>query len=132
MSISQQVSVAGRETHDMAGNRVATAGSVFGALAMTSCCILPLVLVSFGVGGVWIAQLTALYAYKWYTFAFAAGFIAYGFWRVHRAEAGACRDGTVCARPVNRRIMKASLWLAAVVTGVAMIFPYLTPYILSF
>ena len=36
---------------------------VLGALAMTSCCILPLVLVSFGVTGVFIAQLGALYAY---------------------------------------------------------------------
>lgn len=112
--------------------RVATAGSLLGAFAMTSCCILPLVLVSMGVGGVWIAQLTALYAYKWYTFTFAAGFIAWGFWKVHRAEAGACRDGTVCARPLNRRIMKASLWLATVVTAIAMIFPYVTPYVLSF
>jgi len=114
------------------GSRVATAGSLFGALAMTSCCILPLVLVSLGVGGVWIAQLTALYAYKWYTFSFAAGFIAWGFWKVHRAEAGECSDGTVCARPVNRRIMKASLWLATVVTAVAIVFPYITPYFLRF
>ena len=34
----------------------------FSVLAMTSCCILPLVLVSFGVTGVFIAQLGALYA----------------------------------------------------------------------
>lgn len=104
----------------------------FGALAMTSCCILPLVLVSFGVGGVWIAQLTALYAYKWYTFAIASGFILYGFWKVRQAEQGECRDGTVCARPVNHRVMKGLLWLAAGVTGIAIIFPYVTPYILSF
>jgi mercuric ion transport protein len=133
MSISQSAPEAARhENTDAAGDRVATAGSLFGALAMTSCCILPLVLVSFGVGGVWIAQLTALYAYKWYTFTVAAGFIGYGFWRVHRAESGECRDGTVCARPLNRRLMKASLWLATVVTLIAMIFPYITPYILKF
>jgi len=132
MSISQEVPVAAQDQTPDTGGRVATAGSLLGALAMTSCCILPLVLVSLGVGGVWIAQLTALYAYKWYTFTLAAGFIGYGFWKVHRAEAGECRDGTVCARPVNRRIMKASLWLAAVVTAIAMIFPYATPYILSY
>ena len=109
-----------------------TGGALMGALAMTSCCILPLVLVSFGVGGVWIAQLTALYAYKWYTFAIASGLIGYGFWKVYQSERGACRDGSVCARPVNRTVMKASLWLAAVVTTVAMIFPYITPYILSY
>lgn len=109
-----------------------TGGALVGALAMTSCCVLPLVLVSFGVGGVWIAQLTALYAYKWYTFAIASGLIGYGFWKVHQSERGACRDGAACTRPVNRTVMKASLWLAAVVTAVAMIFPYITPYILSY
>lgn len=109
-----------------------TGGALVGAFAMTSCCILPLVLVSFGVGGVWIAQLTALYAYKWYTFTIASGLIGYGFWKVRQSERGACCDGTVCARPVNRRLMKASLWLAVVVTAVAMVFPYITPYILSY
>ena len=109
-----------------------TGGALMGALAMTSCCILPLVLVSFGVGGVWIAQLTALYAYKWYTFAIASSLIGYGFWKVRQSERGACCEGSVCARPVNRTVMKASLWLAAVVTAVAMIFPYITPYILSY
>lgn len=109
-----------------------TGGALMGALAMTSCCILPLVLVSFGVGGVWIAQLTALYAYKWYTFAIAVGLIGYGFWKVRQSEHGACEDGAACARPVNRTVMKGLLWLAVVVTAVAMIFPYVTPYILSF
>ena len=132
MSISQGTMAAAEQAKPETANRVATAGSLFGALAMTSCCILPLVLVSFGVGGVWIAQLTALYAYKWYTFTFAAGFIGYGFWKVHRAETGECRDGTACARPINHRIMKASLWLATVVTLVAMVFPYTAPYFLRF
>jgi len=132
MTISEQTITAEADGRSDPGSRVATAGSLFGALAMTSCCILPLVLVSLGVGGVWIAQLTALYAYKWYTFTFAAGFIAWGFWKLHRAEAGECRDGTVCARPVNRRIMKASLWLATVVTAVAIVFPYVAPYFLRF
>lgn len=114
------------------GAWASTMAGLAGALAMTSCCILPLVLVGFGVGGVWIAQLTALYAYKWYTFAIASAFIGYGFRKVHRAEQGECREGATCTRPVNRRVMKASLWLAAIVTAIAMIFPYVTPYILSF
>jgi mercuric ion transport protein len=114
------------------GDRVATTGSLFGALAMTSCCILPLVLVSLGVGGVWIAQLTALYAYKWGTFSVASVFLAWGFWNVYRPAGGTCRDGAACALPVNRRLMKASLWLATVVVLIALIFPYITPYILKY
>ena len=132
MTLSEDALIEAHERPKDTGSRVATTGSLLGAMAMTSCCILPLVLVSFGVGGVWIAQLTALYAYKWYTFSIASAFIGYGFWTVHRAETVTCDQGTACARPVNRRVMKASLWLATAVTLIAIIFPYITPYILSY
>lgn len=109
-----------------------TSAALFGALAMTSCCILPLVLVSFGVTGVFIAQLGALYQYKWITFALSVVFLAYGFWKAYRpVPTGACSDGT-CERPLNRTVMRSLLWLAAVIVAVAMIFPYLTPYLLSY
>ncbi len=110
----------------------ATGFSGLGALAMTSCCILPLVLVSFGVGGVWIAQLTALYAYKWYTFAISVAFLSYGFWKAYKpVEAEVCQDGS-CAKPLNRTLMRGILWSAAFIVALAMIFPYATPYILSY
>ncbi|SEW36427.1 mercuric ion transport protein [Aliiroseovarius sediminilitoris] len=110
----------------------ATGVGVLGALAMTSCCILPLVLVSFGVTGVFIAQLGALYAYKWYTFALSSAFLGYGFYKAYKpVTTGACADGT-CARPITRKAMRATLWVAAALVFVAMIFPYLTPFILTF
>ena len=36
------------------------AGGVLGALAATSCCIIPLVLFTLGIGGAWIGNLKAL------------------------------------------------------------------------
>ncbi len=110
----------------------ATGFGVLGALAMTSCCILPLVLASFGVTGVFIAQLGALYAYKWYTFALSAAFLGYGFYKAYRPVAAeACADGT-CVRRINRTVMRATLWAAAAIVAVAMAFPYITPFILKF
>lgn len=117
---------------DAEGGWGATGIGVLGALAMTSCCILPLVLVSFGVTGVFIAQLGALYAYKWYTFALSAAFLGYGFYMAYKpVDAESCADGT-CARPIDRRIMRATLWAASAIVAVAMIFPYITPFILKF
>jgi mercuric ion transport protein len=40
------------------------AGSLFGALAASSCCILPLVLFSLGISGAWISHFTALAPYN--------------------------------------------------------------------
>ena len=105
---------------------------VLGALLASSCCILPLVLVSFGVTGVFIAQLGAVYQYKWITFALSAAFIGYGFYKAYRPiPAKVCADGT-CARPMNRTLMRSILWIATAIVAVAMIFPYLTPYLLSY
>ncbi|NNC60224.1 MAG: mercury transporter [Erythrobacter sp.] len=111
----------------------ATTGlGVLGALAMTSCCILPLVLVSFGVTGVFIAQLGAFYQYKWITFALSVAFIGYGFYKAYRPiPAEACADGT-CSHPMNRTLMRSILWVATAIVAVAMIFPSLAPYILSY
>ena len=46
--MTSETEIASAEKTDT-GARVGTVGSVLGALAMTSCCILPLVLVSFGL-----------------------------------------------------------------------------------
>ena len=42
------------------------AGGVIGALATSSCCIVPLVLFGLGVSGAWIANLTRLAPYQPY------------------------------------------------------------------
>ena len=132
-SVAAQTADQTTETDDETeGGWAATGFGVLGALAMTSCCILPLVLVSFGVTGVFIAQLGALYAYKWYTFALSAAFLGYGFYKAYKpVDTVACADGT-CARPINRKVMRATLWAASGIVAVAMAFPYITPFILKF
>ena len=110
----------------------ATGAGMLGALALTSCCILPLVLVSLGVTGVFIGQLTALYAYKWVTFSFASAALGYGFWKAYGpVPADECRSGA-CARPVDRGVMRGLLWGALAVVLLALVFPYVAPRILTF
>jgi len=108
---------------------LATGLGLAGALAMTSCCILPLVLVSLGVTGVFIGQMAALYQYKWITFAISAAFLGWGFYKAYAPVK--CADGT-CARPMNRTVMRAFLWLAAAIMATAILFPYVAPSFLTF
>ncbi|QYX58315.1 MULTISPECIES: mercuric transporter MerT family protein [Roseobacteraceae] len=126
------------ETERQAGDQpdragwAATGAGVLGALAMTSCCILPLVLVSLGVTGVFIGQLTALYAYKWVTFSLAAAALGYGFWKAYRPMSTVeCGTGA-CARPVDRGVMRTLLWSALAVVLLALVFPHVAPRILTF
>lgn len=112
-----------------AGDRVAVGGGLLAALALGSCCVLPLVLVSLGVTGAFIGQLGALAQYKWLTFAVAAGFLGWGFWRAYRPLP--C-GGDGCARPLDRRLLRGLVWFAAALAVTAITFPYLTPFILSY
>lgn len=105
-----------------------TAGSVLGAIAMSSCCIVPLVLFSLGLTGAWIGSLSALYPYKWYFFLATASFLGGGFYMVYRKPPAAqCVDGSYCARLSSKRITKTLLWAATALALVALAFPYVAP-----
>lgn len=117
---------------DGVGTKVATAGGVLGALAMTSCCILPLVLFSLGATGAWIGRLGAMYQYKWFFFAFAGASLIYGFWKVYQPAGKSCEEGAACARPINQRVMKITLWFSAALILTAILFPYLSPYLIGY
>ena len=110
--------------------RLIAVGSILGALAASSCCIIPLVLFSVGISGAWIANLTALAPFKPY---FAAGTLAllgYGYYLVYVAPKRACADGS-CARPLPSRFVKLSLWIATVLVMAALAFDSVAPLLLS-
>lgn len=111
--------------------RLMATGSILGAIAASSCCILPLVLFSLGIGGAWISNLTALYPYKPYFVTITFAFLAGGFYMAYRKPKLACEPGTYCATPASGRVLKFSLWAATLLVAAALAFPYLAPYLLN-
>ena len=104
---------------------------VLSVLAMTTCCVLPLLLVSIGVAGVFIGQLSSLNQYHWYFLAFAGVSLAYGFWKAYSpVDQTACADGS-CARPVNRTAMRVVLWISLAMVVGALAFQYVAPSLLN-
>ncbi len=126
-------STAGRtRPDDGARKTILTGGGVLGAIAMSSCCILPLALFSVGVTGAWIGNLSALYPYKLYFLLPTAGFLAGGFYLIYRKpKADACEADGACAVPISNRINKGVLWSATVLTLAALAFPYYAPLLLG-
>ena len=107
-----------------------TSGSGLGALAMSSCCIVPLVLFSLGVTGAWLGGLTALYPYKWFFFVPTAGFLAAGFYVVYRKpQASGCAPEASCATPLADRVTKIVLWSSTVLALIALTVPLWFPYV---
>lgn len=109
--------------------RLIATGGIMGALAASTCCILPLVLFSLGISGAWIGQLTALSPYQPIFIAFTVLCLGYGYWLVYRKPKIACDEGAACARPLPNRLVKFMLWLATALVALAFAWPVIVPLI---
>lgn len=89
------------------------AGGVLGALAASTCCIIPLALVSVGISGAWIGTLTALAPYQPFFLAFAVACLGAGFWLVYARATKDCETG-VCANNDPGRLIRTTLWVKGV------------------
>jgi mercuric ion transport protein len=127
MTIKQAM---GRPT-DQRGPVLMAAAGLAGALAASSCCILPLVLFTVGVSGAWIGNLTQLAPYQPYFMAATFIFLACGYWLVYRSARRACSSGEACSRPLPNRAVMAALVLATALVGAAAGFDLLAPFLLG-
>lgn len=107
------------------GRGALIAGGVAAILAST-CCLGPLVLITLGFSGAWIANLTALEPYR--PVFIAAALVAMFFaWRRIYRPAQACKPGEVCALPQVRSTYKAIFWIVGALVLIALVFPYVLP-----
>jgi mercuric ion transport protein len=105
----------------------ALAAGGIAAILASACCLGPLVLVSLGLGGAWIGNLTALEPFRlvFIGAALVALFFAYG--SIFRPAAD-CKPGAVCARPQAKRAYKVIFGVVAALVVVALAFPYIAPW----
>lgn len=113
------------------GKGLLAAGSLLGAILASSCCIVPLVLFTLGVGGAWIGSLTALSPCQPIFVTVTLGFLATGYWLVYRKRKPANVDRSACARPASDRLVKVAFWAATVLVAAAVAFPYVAPGLLG-
>jgi mercuric ion transport protein len=96
------------------------------ALLASACCLGPLVLVTLGLGGAWIGNLTALEPYRPFFVGAALVALFFAYRRIFR-PAQDCKPGEVCAVPQVRRAYRVVFWIVAVLVLVALAFPYVLP-----
>jgi mercuric ion transport protein len=120
-----------REAGIRRGSQLMAAGGILGALAASSCCILPLMLFSLGVSGAWIGNFTRLAPYQPWFIAATLVALGTGYWLVYRSSKLACADGSACERPLRNRLVKAGLILATILVVVALGFDFVAPLFLN-
>lgn len=101
------------------------AGGVAAILA-SICCFGPLVLLTLGISGAWISNLTVLEPYRPIFISAALVALFFAWRRVYRSESE-CKPGEVCALPQTRRTYKILLWVIVLLVLIALTFPYLAP-----
>ena len=104
---------------------VLAAGGIAAILAST-CCLGPLVLVSLGLSGAWIGNLTALEPFRPVFVGAALVALFFAYRRIFR-PAAECKPGEVCARPQTKRAYKVVFGVVTILVAVALAFPYIAP-----
>jgi mercuric ion transport protein len=115
---TRKIGPAGSEKPERANWIAALA--LIGAGLASACCVVPLVLVTLGISGAWIANLTTLEPYKPYVAAATLALLGYGFWHVYFKPKPPCEEGSYCARPQSTRTTKTLLWLGLTIVIVAL------------
>ena len=109
--------------------RTSLAGGVLAAIVASACCLGPLVLVTLGISGAWISNLSALEPYRPAFIVVALAFMAFAYRQifVKAARPEACEPGTLCALPETNRTYRAIFWVVSALVLFAIAFPYFVP-----
>jgi len=105
--------------------RSLVAGGV-AAFVASVCCVGPLVLLALGIGGAWVANITALEPYRPIFVGVALVFLGLAFRKLYLVPA-ACAPGEACAVPASRKRQRLVFWLVAIPLLALLGFPWYAP-----
>ena len=98
------------------------------ALLAGACCVAPLVLVTAGLGGAWLANFQLLDSYRPLFIVVALAALGFAGWRLYR-PAAECGPGETCAVPEVRRSFRIGFWIVAALLLTMLGFPYFAPFL---
>jgi mercuric ion transport protein len=105
------------------------AGAV-AAVIGSLCCVAPLILLTLGISGAWISQLTALEPYRPIFIGVMLLFIGLAFRRLYIIPAQ-CASGEACADPMLQRRQRQIFWVIVVSLGALIAFPWYAPLLIG-
>jgi len=102
--------------------------ALFAAMGASACCVGPLLLLSLGIGGAWIGQLTSMAPYSPYLTAVTLILLVLAFRQLYRRPI-TCAEGRACANPGVMRKQRIIFWGVTVMIIGLVGFPYYADYI---
>lgn len=103
---------------------MAVSTAIFGGVAASACCVLPLVFLWVGISGAWIANLTALAEYHLWIMNGALLMLGVSYRLIFNNPKKKCEDGESCKKPLSQTLVKGAFGIAAILIGIAAVLPY--------
>ncbi len=99
------------------------------AVGASVCCVGPLVLLTLGIGGAWISNLTALEPLRPWFIAATLLFLGLAFRRLY-LQPQVCEPGAACADPIVLKRQRLIFWLVTLGLLALLSVPWLAPFFL--
>jgi mercuric ion transport protein len=106
--------------------KTALVGGVLASIGASACCIGPLLLLSVGIGGAWIGNLTALEPYRPVFIALVLVFLGFAFRQLYFVKQS-CDSDANCAADRTRRTQRRIFWIAVPLLLGLVAVPWLMP-----
>ena len=118
---------------DKTTKKIIATGSLLGAIAASTCCVLPVILFALGISGAWISNLVSLARYKPFFIVLSLVFIGTGFWMVYFKPQILIPkvQSTSCYRPFPEKTIKIMLWFSVIIILIVFLIPYIAPFLLG-
>lgn len=106
-------------------------GAVTSAVGASICCVGPFLLLALGIGGAWVANLTAMEKYRPFWITATLIFLGVTFLKAYRKPIkGPCCSGGACRSEAGRR-NRILLWVVAAFVLGLLVLPYIIPYVFA-
>ncbi|HET9100646.1 MAG TPA: mercuric transporter MerT family protein [Acidobacteriaceae bacterium] len=110
----------------MLNTKVALAGGVLAGIGASACCVGPLLLLSLGIGGAWIAHLTALEPYRPIFIGAALVLFGLAFRKLYLVPQS-CAADDLCIADRTRKVQRIIFWALMPLTLALLASPWVMP-----
>ncbi len=93
------------------------------AIGASLCCVGPLVLVTLGIGGAWVSNLSKLEPLRPVFIVATLGLVAWAWHKLYRTPE-VCELGKLCADPKVRQRQRLIFWVVSAVLTLLLTFPW--------
>ena len=100
------------------------------AVGASACCVIPLILLTLGIGGSWLSSLSLLEPYRPLFIGATVLLLSFAFHRIYLAPR-VCDPASSCAQPNKIKGLRLAFWMVSALAFGLIAMPWLIPLFYS-